>query len=111
MPEAEGDLNKSIDWVVSLITRRRWWIMLSTCASALATATVLSQLPNRYTSEATMLAVQPQVSERYGIPMATTDTATAVQAMMQDALSRARLIRIMDELGLYKKDKDRLAPQ
>jgi polysaccharide chain length determinant protein (PEP-CTERM system associated) len=113
MPEAEAEanLNETLDRIVSLVTRRRRWILLTACATALATAGVLWQLPNRYTSEATLLVVQPQVPERYVTPTTTTDTGKALQTMMQEVLSRARLLGIIDELGLYPKEKNRLAPE
>src|SRR5213593_2181804 len=90
--EAEANLNETRDRIVSLVTRRRRWILLTDCATALEPAGVLSQLPNRYTSEATLLVVQPQVPERYVIPTTTTDTGKALQTMMQEVLSRARLL-------------------
>src|SRR5207245_8794724 len=97
--------------LVSLVTRRRRWILLTTCATALATAGVLSKLPNRYTSEATLVVVRQQLSERYVTPTITADTSRALQAMTQAVLSRVRLLGIIDELGLYPKEKKGLAPE
>ncbi len=109
--EAESDLNKTVGWLVSLVTRRRWWLLVATCVTVLATATILSRLPNRYTSEATLLVVQQRGPERYVIPTANPDTSKALQAVTQEVLSRSRLLGIIDELGLYPKEKDHLAPE
>src|SRR6266853_1911721 len=109
--EAESDLNKTVGWLASLVTRRRWWILVGTCVTVLATATILSRLPNRYTSEATLLVVQQRGPERYVIPTANPDTSKALQAVTQEVLSRSRLLGIIDELGLYPKEKDHLAPE
>jgi len=109
--EAESDLNKTVGWLVSLVTRRRWWLLVATCVTVLATATILSRLPNRYTSEATLLVVQQRGPERYVIPTANTDTGKGLQAVTQEVLSRSRLLGIIDELGLYPKEKDLLAPE
>ena len=109
--EAEIDFNKTVGWLVSLVTRRRWWILVGTCVTVLATATILSRLPNRYTSEATLLVVQQRGPERYVIPTANTDTGKALQAVTQEILSRSHLLGVIDELGLYPKEKNRLAPE
>jgi polysaccharide chain length determinant protein (PEP-CTERM system associated) len=68
-------------------------------------------LPNRYTSEATVLVIQQQVPERYVVPTSTTDVSQALQGMTQEVLSRSRLLSIMDELGLYSKEKRGMAPE
>src|SRR5262249_10997038 len=66
---------------------------------------------NRYRSDATLLVVQQQVPQRYVVPTTTASIADALQAMTQEVLSRTRLLAIIDELGLYQKDKKRLAPE
>lgn len=111
MPEDQGDLSERFSWAVRLVKKRRWWIIATACATALATISVLLSLPNHYTSEAIVLVVQQQVPERYVTPTTTTDIASALQAMTQEVLSRARLLGIIDSFGLYTKEKQRLAPE
>jgi succinoglycan biosynthesis transport protein ExoP len=76
-----------------------------------ATVAALYQIPNRYTSEATLLVVPQQVPSRYVTPTTETNIADALQAMTQDVLSRARLLELIDEFGLYAKERQRLAPE
>ena len=112
MPEeTESSLNETLEGLLRLIIRRRWWVVLPAVVTALATIGVLLMLPNRYQSEATLLVVQPQVPERYVTPTSTTDLSDALQAMQREALSRSRLLRIIDESGLYPKERRRLAPE
>lgn len=111
MPEAEGDLSQTLDRVVRLVTRRRWWVLLTASVTTLATVFVVLRLPNRYTSEATIFVVQQQVPERYVVPTSSTDISQGLEAMTQEVLARARLLQIMDEFGLYLKEKNRLAPE
>src|ERR1041385_6181653 len=92
--ESEADLSSSIDWFVRLVTRRRWWLLLTASITSLTTAVVVSRLPSRYTSEATILVVQPQVAERYIVSTTTTDTTKALQAIMGEILSRPQLLAI-----------------
>jgi polysaccharide chain length determinant protein (PEP-CTERM system associated) len=72
---------------------------------------VLSLIPNRYTSTATLLVVQQQVPQRYVVPNAETNVAAALQAMKQEILSRSQLLRMINDFGLYPKERRRLAPE
>jgi succinoglycan biosynthesis transport protein ExoP len=110
-PEAEVNLAETIEKGLGLVKRRRWWIAAPAFVIALATVFVLYLLPNKYTSEATILVVQQQVPERYVVPTATTDLSKALEAMTQEVLSRTRLLGIIDEFGLYAKEKKRLAAE
>src|SRR6185369_5155086 len=73
-PEEESSsLNEIIDWVLRFLTKRKWWILLPGCGVTLVSLAVILRLPNRYTSEATLLVVRQQVPERYVVPNSTTD--------------------------------------
>jgi succinoglycan biosynthesis transport protein ExoP len=115
LPELQDDdglnLNETLAKVVGLLTRRRWWILLPFCCVALAAIGVLSVLPNRYTSTATLLVVQQQVPQRYVVPNSETDVTSALQAMEQEVLSRTQLLRMIDDFGLYPVERKRLAPE
>jgi succinoglycan biosynthesis transport protein ExoP len=111
MPEVEGDLNETLNQVRSTATRRRWWILLPASLTIFATLLVLSRIPNRYTSEATLLVVQQQVPQRFVLPTTTTDIREALQATTQEVLSRTRLLQIIDEFGLYTTERKRLSPE
>lgn len=93
-----GDLLKRIlrSWV-----HRRWTIAFTTVGIALATIAGTLYLPNKYTSEATLFAVQQRVPERYVTPTMSADPSQALEAMVQEVLSRPRLLEVIDELGLY----------
>ncbi len=67
-------------------------------------------LPDKYVSQATLLVVQQQVSQRYVEPDNVTTIPAAVQAMKLEVLSRARLITIITDLGLYASARPRLEP-
>ena len=114
MPEEEeqqSSLNETVGKLVSILARRRWWILLPFCCVTLATIAGLALLPNRYTSTATLLVVQQQVPQRYVVPNSTTDVTSALQAMKQEVLSRTQLLRMINDFGLYPKQRKRLAPE
>ncbi len=109
--EPELNINETINRVRQLITRRRWWIFAPGVAITLATSGVLLLLPNRYTSEATLLVVQQQVPERYVAPNSTADVISTLQAMKRDVLSRTRMLKLVEDFNLYEKQRKRLAPE
>lgn len=111
--EPESDLNDTIELIVGILTRRRWWILAGACVIPLAVVAVALKLPNRYVSQATLLVVQQQVSQRYVAPDSTTTIPAAVEAMKLEVLSRSRLLGIINELDLYSPDpgKERPAPE
>jgi succinoglycan biosynthesis transport protein ExoP len=111
MQEIESSPVDILQRLGGIIVRGRWWILLSCAVVTVATVAVLYQIPNRYTSEATLLVVPQQVPARYVTPTTETNIADALQAMTQDVLSRARLLELIDEFGLYAKERQRLAPE
>ncbi|MGA9058308.1 MAG: Wzz/FepE/Etk N-terminal domain-containing protein, partial [Terriglobia bacterium] len=111
LQEPEGDLGETIVRFVGAIIRHRWWALLTVAVIIIGTAVLLSLLPNRYTSEATIIVVQQSVPERYVVPTATTDLNRVLQAMMQEVLSRPQLLALIDEFGLYREEREHLAPE
>jgi protein tyrosine kinase modulator len=110
-PEEEGDLSETLDRVRLTLIRYRWLILLTTSAVALATVAVLRTLPNRYTSEATLVVVQQRVPERYVVPTTTTPVAAELRAMQLEALSHTQLQEVIRLFHLYPTESARLAPE
>jgi polysaccharide biosynthesis transport protein len=106
--EPEGDLTQAFDRVIKILIRRRWIVIGSTCTFALVAMAVLFRIPNRYTSEATLVVTQQQVPERYVVSTSTAEIGQSLDAMAQEVLSRPRLQGIIDELGLYANERARL---
>jgi polysaccharide biosynthesis transport protein len=108
---AEPSLHQTLDRLRRIVVRRRWWILLAGTGATFATLLTLSQLPNRYRSEASLLVTQQQVPERYVLPTTTTDIRAALQATTEEVLSRTRMLGIIDEFGLYATKRTRLSPE
>lgn len=111
MPEDEININQTVSRLLGIFARRRWWVLATFGIGTLATLVCLSLIPNRYGSDATLLVVQQQVPQRFVLPTTTTDIREALQATTEEVLSRARLLAIIDEFGLYAEDKTRLSPE
>jgi succinoglycan biosynthesis transport protein ExoP len=113
LPEIHDDPEDdfiSIERIVGLVARRRWWIVATASSVAVATIGTVWLLPNCYRSESTLVVVQQQVSQRFVLPDSTTTNADLFQVMTQEVLSRTRLLGIIDEFGLYAEQKRVLAP-
>jgi succinoglycan biosynthesis transport protein ExoP len=111
MPEIEEEKSFDLSQIPQFLSRRRWWIVLTACAVALISIVVVQLLPNKYTSEATVLVIQQQVPERYVVSTTTTDVSEALQGMTQEVLSRSSLLAIIDAVGLYASERDHVAPE
>lgn len=93
------------------IKRRRWWALLIMAFTTFLALAALSVLPKKYTSTATLVVVQQQVPERYVTPTSTTDIAVALQAAVQEVLSRTRLLAIIAEFDLYSQQRRAVPPE
>jgi polysaccharide biosynthesis transport protein len=111
MPESEEGQAFSLSQIPQFLLRRRWWILLTACSTTLASLVVVQLLPNKYTSEATVLVIQQQVPERYVVSTTTTDVSEALQGMTQEVLSGSSLLSIIGAVGLYANERDHVAPE
>lgn len=111
MPEENQDLSKTIHQFLGIAIRRRRWLVVTTCVVACAVALGSFVLPNKFTSEATILVVQQQVPERYVVPNTTYSVQQALQSLTEAVLSRSRLLPIIDEFALYSREKRKLGPE
>src|SRR5450432_716766 len=111
LAEEEGNLSDTLDLVRRTLTRYRWYILLPACVVMMASVAILRFLPNRYTSEATLVVVQQRVPERYVVPNSTTPVAAELQAMQHEALSHTQLQGIIRQYNLYPNQTGRLAPE
>jgi len=95
------------------IVRRRLRLMIGVALGvALAGYWVTMALPNEYQSSATIL-VEPQTVDRKLVEagVAESDLNQRLGIMTSQILSRARLSRVIDELGLYKAESERMVRQ
>jgi succinoglycan biosynthesis transport protein ExoP len=111
LPEQELGFDASLNKVLRIAIRRRWWLLLPATVIALAGCAASLVLPNRYKSEATILVERQQVPERYVTANTTIDVQEALASTADAILSRTQLLKIIDEFGLYPKERKLLAPE
>ena len=105
LEEPEGNITETLERALDLVRKRRRWIFLPACTIALGTIAFVLMLPDRYSSEAT-LVMQQQVLQRYVLPVTGTSNAEAIQAMTRQVLSRTHLVGIINQFGLYPDAKN-----
>ncbi len=94
---------------VIAIVRRRWpLIVVLTLFGAVTGFIAAHILPKTFTSQTLVLVQQPAVSSVLVPTLNSDNTNQRLAAMQQQILSRSRLEPVIQELGLYHKDIDRV---
>lgn len=111
MPEEFEEQSKSgFAWeeYVSVARRRAWHFVLPFFFTWLAVWVVSWFLPAVYRSGTLILVEQPTVSQQYVVPNVAGDLQDRLDSITQQILSRTRLVRIMEDMNLYAKERGRL---
>ena len=111
----EEELEKSSDpidfaEVKGIVRRRRWQFLVPFfCGWALVWGASWL-IPSTYRSGTLILVEQPSVPEKYVVSNIDSDIQQQLDSITQQILSRTRLLRIIESLGLYAKDKKHKNP-
>src|SRR5579863_8725289 len=103
-----GHRQFSLEDYVSIV-RRRW--PLITAAAIVGTGLgfgVVHFIPKRYTSQTLVLVQQPSVSGDYVKPVLGDATNQRLASMQEEILSRSRLEPVIQHLGLFPDQIDRV---
>ena len=111
MAQQDENIDITLERALEVARRRRWWVLVPTTVIGIVASLVSLLLPNRYQSEATILVEGQQVPERYVTANTTTDIREVLLIMTDAILSRTQLLQIIDEFGLYPKERNGLAPE
>jgi succinoglycan biosynthesis transport protein ExoP len=112
MDEQQEESSATIDFaeIKGIIRRRRWQFLLPFfCGWALVWGASWL-IPSTYRSETVILVEQPSVPEKYVISNIDSDIQHQLDSITQQILSRTRLLRIIDSLGLYAQDRKHKSP-
>lgn len=92
-----------------VVCARRWWILLTIFVSWAIASAASWAIPAVYRSETLILLEQQKVPEQYVATNVAVDLQERLQSMTQQIMSRTRLQRIIEQFGLYPKDRGRLS--
>jgi protein tyrosine kinase modulator len=90
-----------LDTLLAAWGRRKWLAILVFAAPMAVGVSLVSFLPNLYRSSATMIVDSQEVPAEFVRSTVTSAVETRLQAISQEVLSRARLEKLIESLGLY----------
>lgn len=91
-----------------IAVRRRWYLLGPLFVIGLTSIVVANLWPARYRSEALVLVDHQKVPEQYVTPNVSTSLEDWLQSMTQQVESSRRLQPIVEEFGLYPKERAHL---
>ena len=96
--------------IKEIVRRRRWQFLIPFfCGWALVWGASWL-IPSTYRSGTLILVEQPSVPEKYVVSNIDSDIQHQLDSITQQILSRTRLIRIIDSLGLYAQERKHASP-
>lgn len=87
--------------LVSIVRRRRWWVISCTFLVWLLASAIGWIVPPKYKSETTILIEQQKVPEHYVVPNVSEELQQRLQSLTEQILSRTRLLGIVNKYELY----------
>jgi succinoglycan biosynthesis transport protein ExoP len=103
------DLGAVIEEYLTIIWKRKWWLIVPIPLSLLVAFALMVYLPKSYLSS-TLILVEPQkVPEDYVKSSISGSIEDRLATIRQQIMSRTLLQRIIDHYGLYKKEMKKLS--
>jgi len=96
--------------IKGIVRRRRWQFLIPFFCGWLLVWGASWLIPSTYRSGTLILVEQPSVPEKYVVSNIDSDIQQQLDSITQQILSRTRLLRIIDSLGLYAKDRKHKNP-
>src|SRR5271167_1762157 len=96
--------------IKGIVRRRRWEFLSAFFLGWLLVWGASWLIPSTYRSGTLILVEQPSVPEKYVESNIDSDIQHQLDSITQQILSRTRLLRIIDSLGLYAPDRKRKSP-
>jgi len=107
MDEELQESHEPLDFteIKGIIRRRRWQFLIPFFFGWLLIWGVSWLIPSTYRSGTLILVEQPAVPEKYVVSNIDADLQHQLDSITQQILSRTRLLRIIDSLGLYADER------
>lgn len=93
---------------LSIARRRKWLIVIPMLIGPVMGYMLTRVIPSEYTSQTMVLVEAPAVDPTVVKATGAGDLSERLETMKEQILSRSRLEPVIDELGLYKKDRSRI---
>ncbi len=90
---------------LQILKRSKWHILLPTLALGIATAFVVTKLPNMYQSTTSLTLRPAQISTKVVDPLTEEDLSQRLQSMNQEILSRSSLEPLISKYKLFERER------
>jgi polysaccharide chain length determinant protein (PEP-CTERM system associated) len=97
-----------LDDVIGALWRRRWLLFMPLAVCTVTALAVAKFLPNRYKSETLIMLLPQRIPDSYVKTTVTAKIEDRLATLESQILSRSRLERIILDLDLYRKLRERL---
>lgn len=101
----ESSLPIDLGEIKGMVRRRRWQFLVPFFCGWLLVWGASWLIPSTYRSGTLILVEQPSVPEKYVVSNIDSDIQHQLDSITQQILSRTRLIRIIESLGLYAQER------
>jgi succinoglycan biosynthesis transport protein ExoP len=91
--------------IKGMVRRRRWQFLMPFFCGWLLVWGASWMIPSTYRSGTLILVEQPSVPEKYVVSNIESDIQHQLDSITQQILSRTRLVRIIESLGLYAQER------
>jgi len=91
--------------LIQIVTRRIWFLIIPWLLTIVATVGFAKLLPDRFRSESIILVVPPRVPDSIVKSAITAKIGDRLPSISQQILSRTRLERIIQDFGLYARER------
>jgi polysaccharide chain length determinant protein (PEP-CTERM system associated) len=113
MPEEfEEPTSEGLDWqyYLGLVRRHTWHFLVPFFFGWLVVWTASWFMPSVYRSGTLILVEEPTVPQQFVMPNVAGDLQGRLNSITQQILSRTRLLHIIDQFSLYRKEREHGSP-
>lgn len=107
--EIQGPKQLQLEDYIEIVLRRKWFVIIPFVVSIIGIIVTLLIVPRSYKSTTMILVEHQKVPESYVNPTVTADINERLNTITQQVMSRTRLESIINEFGLYNKEKSNIA--
>lgn len=100
-----GERELNLHDYLAIARRRIWWLVLPSVIVPVLAFLVSLKIPNRYTSQTTVLVDQQKVPDNFVKAVVTEDLNGRLATMQEQILSRSRLQPMIERFGLFKAEQ------
>src|SRR5262249_31247385 len=100
----------NLDDYLSILRRRKWWIIVPALIGPMIAYGISTKIPSKYTSKTVVLVEQQKVPDSFVKPVVTGVLEERLATMTEQIQSRSRLEPIIEQYGMFR-DKPNLSTE